>query len=306
MNKLPDFLLNKEEERDMPSYRRTSTAFIDKTIQKLAGLVQLNHQQMHLAERNAFISKISVRTKLIVFIYFILVISFLKPIRSELIIGMVILVMHILVNNSFVKVYKRIIFFTFFFGFLIAAPSALNLISKGDVLWPVISLSKSYDFWIYHIPQVIGFTKEGLMSMSLLTLRVFNSISISFLLINTTPFNDIIKGLKMFRIPDSLLMIITLAYLYIFILSNLVAESYLAMKSRIIGHMENKDVQQLIAGRITHIFKMSRRHFEKTFQAMLARGYTGEVVIYQKERMAVADFIILGISLLLGLLFFIR
>jgi energy-coupling factor transporter transmembrane protein EcfT len=67
--------------------------------------------------------------------------------------------------------------------------------------------------------------------MTLLTLRVFNSISISFLIINTTPFNDIIKGLKMFRIPDSLLMIITLAYLYIFILSNLVAESYLAMKS---------------------------------------------------------------------------
>jgi len=306
MNRFPDFLLNKEEYPDASSYRRTSTAFIDKTIQKLASLVQLNHQQMHLTERNAFISKISVRTRLIVFLYFILLISFLKPIRSELIIGMVILTMHLFVNNNFIKVYKRIILFTFFFGFLIAAPSALNLISRGDVLWPVISLSKSYDFSIYHIPQVIGFTKEGLWSMSLLTLRVFNSISISFLLINTTPFNDIIKGLKMFRIPDSLLMIITLAYLYIFILSNLVAESYLVMKSRIIGHMDNKEVQQLIAGRITHIFKMSRRHFEKTFQAMLARGYTGEVVLLQKERMAVTDYIILGTSLMLGLLFFIR
>jgi cobalt/nickel transport system permease protein len=306
MNRFPDFLLNKEEYRDAPSYRRTSTAFIDKTIQKLASLVQLNHQQMHLTERNTFVSKISVRTRLIVFLYFILLISFLKPIRSELIIGIVILTMHIFVNNNFIKVYKRILLFTFFFGFLIAAPSALNLISRGDVLWPFIRLSKPYDFWIYHIPQAIGFTKEGLQGMSLLTLRVFNSISISFLIINTTPFNDIIKGLKMFRIPDSLLMIITLAYLYIFLLSNLIAESYLAMKSRIIGHMENWEVQQLIAGRITHIFKMSRRHFEKTFQAMLARGYTGEVVIYQKESMAVTDYIILGTSLLLGLLFFIK
>lgn len=306
MKKLPDFLLNKEEYRDAPSYRRTSTAFIDKTIQKLASLVQLNHQQMYLSQRNKLISKISVRTRLIVFLYFILLISFLKPIRSELIISIVIMSMHLFLNNYFIKAYKRIILFTFFFGFLIAAPSSLNLISRGDVLWPIISLSKSYDYWIYHIPQVIGFTKEGLQGMSLLTLRVFNSISISFLLINTTTFNDIIKGLKMFRIPDSLLMIITLAYLYIFILSNLVAESYLAMKSRIIGHMENREVQQLIAGRITHIFKMSRRHFEKTFQAMLARGYTGEVVIYQKERMVVTDYIILGMSLLLGLLFFIK
>ena len=306
MNKLPDFLLSKEEYHESSSFRRTSTAFIDKTIQKLARLVQLSHQQLHLTQRNSFLSKIAIRTRLLVFLYFILLISFLKPIRSEIIIGIVILAMHIIINNNFIKVYKRIILFTFLFGFLIALPSALNLINKGEVVFPMIRLSNSYDFWIYHIPQDIGFTEEGLRGMYLLTLRVFNSISISFLLINTTSLNDIMKGLKMFRIPDSLLMIITLAYLYIFILANSVAESYLAMKSRIIGHMDNKDVQQLIAGRITHIFKMSRRHFEKTFQAMLARGYTGEVVFYQEEKLVLRDYLILGSALLFGILFFIH
>jgi len=305
MNKLPDFLLSKEEYRESSSFRRTSTAFIDKTIQKLAQLVQLSHQQLPLTQRNSFLSKIAIRTRLLVFLYFILLISFLKPIRSEIIIGIIILTLHIILNSNFIKTYKRIIIFTFLFGFLIAVPSALNLINKGEVVWPIFSLSNSYDFWIYHIPQVIGFTDEGLRGMYLLTLRVFNSISISFLLINTTPFNDIMKGLKMFRIPDSLLMIITLAYLYIFILANSVAESYLAMKSRIIGHMENKDVQQLIAGRITHIFKMSRRHFEKTFQAMLARGYTGDVVFYQRERLTRYDYLILSAAFFLGLIFYI-
>jgi cobalt/nickel transport system permease protein len=306
MKKLPEFLLSKEVYRDRSSYRRPSTAFIDKTIQKLAELLRMNHQQMHLSPKNSLISGISIRTRLIVFIFFILLISFLKPIAGEVVIGVIILILHLFINNRFIKTYKRIILFTFFFGLLIAAPSTLNLITKGDVLWRVIVLSKSYDFWIYHIPQVIGFTKEGLLGMSLLTLRVFNSISISFLLISTTSFNDIIKGLKMFKIPDSLLMIITLAYLYIIILSNLVAESYLAMNSRIIGHMDNREVQQLVAGRISHIFKMSRRHFERTFQAMLARGYTGEVVLYSKEKMAVHDYFIIGGTLLLALLFFIK
>lgn len=305
MNKLPDFLLSKEEYPEASSSGRTSTAFIDKTIQKLAMLVQLSHQQLHLNQRNIFLSKIAIRTRLLVFLYFILLISFLKPIRSEVIIATVIVIMHLIISNNFIKTFKRIILFTFIFGFLIALPSTLNLISKGEVVIPVLRLSTSHDFWIYHIPQVIGFTEEGLRGMYLLTLRVFNSIGISFLLINTTPFNDIMKGLKMFRIPDSLLMIITLAYLYIFILSNSVSESYLAMKSRIIGHMDNKEVQQLIAGRITHIFKMSRRHFEKTFQAMLARGYRGDVVFYQRERLALPDYLILSSALLFGLLFFI-
>ena len=305
MNRLPDFLKVKEQYPDQSSLHKTSTAFIDKTIQKLARLVQLSHQQLQITHQNIFLSKIAIRTRLLVFLYLILLISIMKPIRSEIIIGVVIFVMHLILNNNIIRAYRRIILFTFFFGFLIALPSALNLINKGEVVWPIFRLSNSYDFWVYHIPQVIGFTKEGLLGMYLLTFRIFNSISISFLLIITTPFNDIMKGLKMFRIPDSLLMIITLAYLYIFILSNSVAESYFAMKSRIIGHMDNKEVQQLIAGRITHIFKMSRRHFEKTFQAMLARGYTGDVVFDERERLALTDYLILGFALTLLLLFFI-
>ncbi len=306
MERIPDFLLHSEKYSDRSSWRRANTAFIDKTIQKLASLIQLNHQQVQLFQKSTFISGISVRTRLLVFLYIILLTSFLKTVASELIIGGVILLMHLSVNNHILKTYKNILLLTFFFGFLIAAPSALNLISKGEVVFPVLRLSKSHDFWIYHIPQVIGFTKEGLMSMSLLTLRVFNSLSISFLLITTTPFNDIIKGLKMFRIPDSLLMIITLTYLYIIILSNLVVQSYLALKSRIIGRMDNREIRQLVAGRITGIFKMSRRHFEKTFQAMVSRGYTGEVVLYQDDRMSLSDYFILGGTVLLGLLFLIK
>lgn len=306
MKELPDFLLKKEVYRDGPLSRRTNTAFIDKTIQKLAKIVSINDQQVHLEQQKSLISGISIRARLILFLYFIILVSFLKSISGELVIGGVILIIHLLTNNHFLKTYKRIIFFTFFFGFLIVVPAALNLVTKGEVIYPVIWLPKSHDLWIYHIPQIIGFTKEGLTGMILLILRVFNSISISLLLITTTHFNDIIKGLKMLRIPDSLLMIITLGYLYIVILSNLAVESYLAIKSRIIGYMNHRDVQQVVAGRIGHIFKMSKRHFEKTFQAMQARGYTGEVVLYEEDKISVQDYFIIGGALLLSLLFIIK
>jgi energy-coupling factor transporter transmembrane protein EcfT len=184
-------------------------------------------------------------------------------------------------------------------------PSSFNLISKGEVILPVFRLPREYNFWIYNIPSIIGFTAEGLKGMVLLTLRVFNSVSLSFLLINITPFNDIIKGLKMFRIPDSLLMIFTLTYLYIIILSNSVLESYLAMKTRIFGRMKNKEVHPLIVGRINHIFKMSRRHFDKTYQAMLSRGYDGEVVLTEREKFSSIDYLVLTTALAVGSFFFL-
>ena len=306
MKKLPDFLLQEEKYRDLNSSRRTSTAFIDKTIQKLAGLIQLNYLQLIVSGKDYFISKISIKTKLIIFIYFILLISLLKTVSPEIVIGLLVLFLHLTAVPNFLKTYKRIVFFTFIFGFLIALPSALNLVTKGEIIFPLVRLKNSYQIWIYHFPSIIGFTREGLTGMLLLTFRVFNSISISFLLIKTTPFNDIIKGLKIFRIPDSLLMIFTLAYLYVIILSNSVLESYLALKARIIGHMDDKEVHQLVVGRISHIFKMSRRHFEKTYLAMLARGYCGEVILYQKERFSFTDYLVLGIAALTGLsLYFI-
>lgn len=304
MKKLPDFLLRKEEYQEFPSFRRTDISFINKTIEKIAGIIQLNSQQLYTSKRKLFLSKISTTTRLIVFFLYMLLVSFSSSIRFELFVGAVILLSNISTSCRLFTLYRRILFFTFLFGFVVALPSSLNVISKGEVIFPVFRLSRELDFWKYHIPQVIGFTVEGLKGMSLLTLRVFNSVSLSFLLINTTPFNDIIKGLKMFRIPDSFLMIITLTYLYIIILSNSVLESYLAMKARIIGRMKNKEVQQLIAGRITHIFKMSRRHFEKTYQAMLSRGYSGEVVLTDRENLSGLDYTVIVVAVGIGSFFF--
>jgi len=305
MEKLPDFLLRKEESQDLTSFRKMNTAFIDKTIQKLVRIIQLNYQQLYTSKRKIFLAKISTKTRLLIFICFILLISFSASIRFELLIGTVILLANLFTSCNFVILYRRILFFTFLFGFLIAFPSSLNLINRGEVIFPIFKLSREHDFWIYHIPAVIGFTVEGLKGMSLLILRVFNSISLSFLLINITPFNDIIKGLKLFRIPDSLLMILTLTYIYIIILSNSVVESYLAMKARILGRMNNKEVQNLIAGRISHIFKMSKRHFEKTYQAMLSRGYSGEVILMQRENMTRVDYLVLTIAVMIGSFFFL-
>lgn len=305
MKKLPDYLLKQEEYQAFPSFGRMDTAFIDKTIQKIAGVIHLNNQQLYISKRNAFLSRISIKARLLIFFCFILLISFSRSLRYEIFIGTVIFLINVLISHNLFTLYRRILFFTFLFGFVIALPSSLNLINKGEVILPLVHLSREFDFWIYHVPSVIGFTEAGVKGMFLLVLRVFNSIGLSFLLINNTPFNDIIKGLKLFRIPDSLLMIITLTYLYIIILANSILESYLAMKARIIGRMKNKEVQQLIAGRIAQIFKMSRRHFEKTYQSMLSRGYNGEVILSTSEDLSCIDYIVLAVAAGVGIIFFL-
>jgi cobalt/nickel transport system permease protein len=303
MEKLPDFLQKKDEFPNSHSLQRINISFIDKTIQKLATIIQLNYQQFYTSKKKVFLSDITIKTRLFVFFSFILLTSFSSSIQFELLLGLVNFSAILLISQNPFVLYRRILLFTFLFGFTIALPSSLNLISKGEIIMPLFRLQRQYNFWIYHIPTVIGFTAEGLRGMSLLILRVFNSVSVSILLISFTPFNDIIKGLKIFRIPDSFLMIIMLSYLYIIILSKAVLESYFSIKARMTGNLRKKEARQLIAGRINQILKMSRRHFEKTYQAMLSRGYSGEIILEQNAKLTRLDYFILTITLILGLFF---
>jgi energy-coupling factor transporter transmembrane protein EcfT len=151
-------------------------------------------------------------------------------------------------------------------------------------------LSKPYQLWIYHIPETIGITGEGIEGVVRLTLRVINSLSLSFLVIYTTPFPEIIKALKTLRVPDTFLMIITLSYKYIFIFARTLEDIHLAKKSKVI-EVDAAEARNWVAGRIAFLLRKTRMRCEDVFNAMLARGFCGDVVFYTYRRMTKKDFI---------------
>ena len=103
-------------------------------------------------------------------------------------------------------------------AWLLPFPLFFNIITPGDILFPVIELERSRQWWVYQIPQQIGITSQGLQAVSMLNLRIWNSMTIASLIIQTTPFGDMMKALRVFRIPDTLLLIVTLSHKYIFVL----------------------------------------------------------------------------------------
>lgn len=168
--------------------------------------------------------------------------------------------------------YRKIFILTFLFGFLLSFPSALNLFVEGDVVIRLFRLSRSYDIWIYHIPEEIGITSQGLERTGLLTLRVLNTLGATFLLLKTSTFEEIITGLKRFRIPSQFLTILMLSYRYILIFSKTVEEFYLAKKARFLGRADRVIIENWIAGRIHFLFKKTKALAEEVTLAMKARG----------------------------------
>lgn len=298
---MPSFLVQpNKSEIISQNFTKGHLSFIEKTLRKVGNTIKTMYINSETSAVNNWMYQINPLVKVFCFILLTVVVSVANKIHSQLIATFFVVLFFLISKVSIRYIYKKIIFLSFVFGLLIFLPALLNVISPGEVIIEFIRFEKSFHFWIYSIPQVIGITDTGIRSVSLLFLRVFNSISLAMIFVYSTSFTRLIKGFKVFFIPDTFLMIISLAYKYIFILSKTIEESYFALKSKLFGNINNNHVRNIISGRIFFIFKKSKSNYEHTYNAMISRGYTGKFILHSEKNMNIKDICFLFLTLVAG------
>ncbi|HNW98703.1 MAG TPA: energy-coupling factor transporter transmembrane component T [Bacteroidales bacterium] len=299
-NKIPSYLLNTEE-INIHSFQRNKLPFIDRTIHNSAKAIKSIYTQAENASKKNIINEINPKIKFISLLYIAIVISLANNIFSQFLLSCFILLIIISSNLNILNIYKKILFIAFIFGLLVTLPASLNVITPGKIILNIFSFSESTKFWIYHVPENIGITMEGLGVVALFFLRVLNSVSFALLIVFTTSFPAFIKSFKIIGIPDTFLMIISLAYKFIFILSKTIEETYMSLKSRLFGNVKNKNIRRIITGRIHFIYRKSNLTYEQTYQAMLSRGYMGKIKLISEKKLSTTDYIALSIAVTFGI-----
>lgn len=303
-NKIPPYLIKiADDQSNLANIKRAKLSFLDKTIINSSKAVKSIYLQAENAARNNFIQRINSYVKLISLIYMATVISVVNNMVTQILITAFIFLFYIIARLKLFEAYKKIFFLAFIFGLLIVLPASLNVITPGKIIFNIIKFNKPSHLLIYDIPQNIGFTANGLHVVSVVFLRVLNSVSFALLIVFTTPFPYFIKSFKMIGVPDTFLMIISLAYKYIFILSRTIEETYFAFKSRLSGNIKNSSIRRLIGGRIFFIFKRSMIIYQDTYHAMVSRGYRGKVVFHSQNTFTFKDVIVLVIIVISGIFF---
>ncbi len=301
-NKIPSYLLEPAEAGSNLEYlKKARLTFLDKTLMNSAKAAKSIYIQSENATRKSLIHNIHPFIKLLSLIYVAVIISLVNNLLSQFIFTAFILVLFMIARLNISTVYRKIFFLAFIFGFLVVLPASLNLITPGKIIFKVISLDRPVHFWIYDIPQNIGFTENGIQVVLLVFLRVLNSVSFAMLIVFTTSFPAFVKSFRILGVPDTFQMIITLAYKYIFILSRTIEDTYLALKSRLSGNIRKSNIRNLVGGRIFFIFKRSVIIYENTYFAMISRGYSGKVILHSQKKLALFDFIVLIIIITVGI-----
>lgn len=303
-NSIPKYLLCKSP-AESSAGKRIKLTFLDKTILNSGRAGKSIYLQAENATRANLIQKISPHVKFLSLVYFVVMISFARDLYAQILASIFVFILFIIARISIIQVYRRIIIVAFIFGFIVISPASLNIITNGDIVFRLITFDKPLHFWIFDIPQNIGITENGIQVVSLFFLRVLNSVSFAMLVVFTTPFMLFIKSFKNIGVPDTFLMIISLAYKYIFILCRTIEETYSALKSRLLGDIKTSSIRKLVGGRVLFIFKRAQIIYEGTYYAMVSRGYDGKIKLPSQINFNYSDIFALLIVVVFGIVIFL-
>jgi cobalt/nickel transport system permease protein len=303
-NKIPAFLLSEPSQAQSLHERgQLRASSIEKGMKYLSEMITAGFMNIGQETVKGLFQNLDARLKVVFLVFFVVIVSLKRELFPEVIIALFMALMVALSRMDFLRFYRKILGLTFFFGFLVVFPAAFNVITPGEMILPVATLPREYDFWIYHIPREIGLTRQGIEGVIMLCLRVMNSLAISLLVIHTTPFHKIIKALQVFRVPDTFLLIITLSYKYIFVFAKTVENMYLARKSRLVGMVKNDEDRMWIAGRMVFLFRKTMARYEEVFMAMAARGFCEEIKLSEFGALNRMDRLFGSLFLLVGIVF---
>jgi cobalt ECF transporter T component CbiQ len=161
---------------------------------------------------------------------------------------------------------KRVWLFIPVFTGIIVLPATFSFITHGDIVVPL-------GHWFGH---PVGLTSQGLRSAALIVVRVATSISLVVLLTLTTPWARLLAALRALRVPKMFVLVLGMAYRYLFHLLESVSDMYTARKARTVG--TDRDMAKgraFVGASAGALFGKAHALSEEVYSAMLARGYTG-------------------------------
>jgi len=296
-NSIPQFLLleNPPAQAGGDGRRRASLSLVDRSMAVFARLLQDIVVQCDLASRSGLLELLDARVKVLFWALLLVIISLKSTIVSLASIAAMIIMLMLGARVGFGHVYGKVLPLTVFFGFLLSAPSMLNIFVPGTVILPLITLQDPVSVLTITIPRQIGITEEGLVICLRLVLRVFASLSLSVLMLAVTPFPEVVRALKLFRVPDFLLLILTLTGKYIYLFAQTVLDMYRAMKVRLVFGISAADFRAWSTGRMATIFRKTQMRADDIYRAMLCRGFSGEIRLAGSRQPGRADWLGAGV-----------
>ena len=266
-------------------------SFIQRSIISALSFLKASIFADEYALKKGFLQSLDPRVKTASFVLFIVLAIISKSLIVLLGIYALCLVLAYLSKIPMGFFLRRTWIFIPLFSIFVVIPSLFSAFSPGEAI-------ASLD--IFGLSLVV--TRQGLAAAGLFVARVTACVSFAILLSVTTKHFELLKVLRVFKMPQVFVMTLGMCYRYIFLFVETIENTYLAIKSRVGGRIHFQKGHHIVAWNITHLWSRSYQMNEEVYKAMLSRGYRGEPVILHQFRMKLKDLVWLGVVLIIAVM----
>lgn len=138
---------------------------------------------------------------------------------------------------------------------------------------------------------VAGVTQQGLHAAVLLVVRVETAVTLTTILVLSTPWAQILDALRSLYVPKEVVMMLAMTYRYIFLLAETATQMFESRESRCVGILEGAEQRRVVAQTAGVLMSKSLDLSQEVFLAMQSRGYRGEVVPLSTQRLLPRDYL---------------
>jgi cobalt/nickel transport system permease protein len=133
-------------------------------------------------------------------------------------------------------------------------------------------------------------TEQGLTSAGLIVMRVATSISLVVLLTLTTPWSKLLAAMRALHAPRMFVVVLGMAYRYLFHLLDSVTDMYTARKARTVTRETSvASGRSYVAASAGALFGKAHALSDEVHLAMVARGFRGDVRTVDTVRVRIVD-----------------
>lgn len=180
---------------------------------------------------------------------------------------------------SLLALAKRVWLVAFAFTFMIAAPALF--LTPGEAVWRLhLSTGAS-----------LAITAQGVRTALLLIARVETAVTLSTLLVLTTPWMHLLKALRTLRVPVEVIVLLAMTHRYVILLAETANQMFESRQSRLVGRLSGREQRRLMVNSGGVLLGKSLEMGDQVFLAMQARGFRGEVRLLDEFRLRGWDYL---------------
>jgi cobalt/nickel transport system permease protein len=260
--------------------RENSRGVIDGTLASFVDGLEHAFYAEELAKKNGLLQMLDPRVKIVAILPLIVIAALARRLWVIAVLFVIAVAVAMLSNVPLHTLGKRVWLGVLTFTGFISVPALF--LTPGQAILTVPLLG-----WIV--------TAQGLRAALYLIMRAETAATFSVLLVLCTPWSNLLKALRVLRLPIVLVVILGMTYRYIFLLLQNAQDMLRSRKSRMVGRLDGREQRRAATASAGVLMSKTLQLSGDVYLAMRSRGFQGEVYVLHELRTGWFDLITLAV-----------